>query len=255
MQLCKKQVEMKKEATIMAMPVKINVIDKNVTDQDFEDVFSYLRQIDEKFSTFNDKSEAAKINSGKFVEKNLSDDMKKIIALSKQTKHETNGYFDVYASGEFDPTGIVKGWAIFESSKILLQKGLQNFYLEIAGDIQVCGKNGNDESWKIGIENPFDRREIVKVLQLSNKGIATSGIYINGEHIIDPINKKAANDIISITVIGPNVYEADRFATAVFAMGEAGIRFLEEKDGLEGYMITKDKHAYTTTGFEQYLTK
>lgn len=246
---------MKKEATIMAMPVKMNIVDENVKNSDFDDVFSYLRYMDEKFSTYKETSEITAINKGKLSEKKISQDMKKILVLGKQTKKETNGYFDMKINGKIDPAGIVKGLAIFESSKMLLQKGFQNFYIEIAGDIEVRGKNDKGKKWKIGIENPFNRKEIIKVIELSDRGIATSGTYIRGTHIYDPVNKKNADDIASITVIGPNVYEADRFATAVFAMGKAGIEYLEARIGFEGYMITKDKQAYMTSGFEQYLTK
>jgi len=246
---------MKKEAIIMAMPVKINVIDSQVKDEDIEDIFTYLRNMDEKFSTFKETSETKRINQGELFEENYSKEMKKVLALCEQTKKETNGYFDPFIKGKFDPAGIVKGLAIYESSKILRQKGLKNFYIEIAGDIQVNGKNEKNEKWKIGIENPFNRKEIIKVAELSDRGIATSGTYINGKHIFDPVNQKDADDIVSITVIGPNVYEADRFATAAFAMGQAGIKFLEDKSGLEGYMITKDKKAYCTTNFNQYLAK
>ncbi len=58
--------------------------------------------------------------------------------------------------------------------------------------------------------------------------------------------------VASVTVIGPDVYEADRFATAAFAMGERGIRFLESLDGFEGYMIDNDGIATMTTGFVRY---
>jgi thiamine biosynthesis lipoprotein ApbE len=52
--------------------------------------------------------------------------------------------------------------------------------------------------------------------------------------------------------VGPDVCEADRFATGAFAMGEKGIRFIEERDGLEGYMIDKNGTATMTSGFSKY---
>lgn len=63
------------------------------------------------------------------------------------------------------------------------------------------------------------------------------------------------NDIVSFTVIGPNVYEADRFATAVFVMGREGIMFVEHLVGFEGYMIDNKGIATMTSGFEKYVTK
>jgi thiamine biosynthesis lipoprotein len=54
-------------------------------------------------------------------------------------------------------------------------------------------------------------------------------------------------------VIGPNIYEADRFATAAFAMESAGILFIEELEGFEGYMIDQHGLATYTSGFERYV--
>jgi thiamine biosynthesis lipoprotein len=61
--------------------------------------------------------------------------------------------------------------------------------------------------------------------------------------------------MVSLTVIGPNVYEADRFATAAFAMGQDGLSFLENLEGFEGYAVTKDKQGWCTSGFNSYLSK
>ncbi len=85
-------------------------------------------------------------------------------------------------------------------------------------------------------------------------GIATSGSYRRGQHIYNPHNANAPlTEIVSISVIGPNVYEADRFATAAFAMGKQGINFIENLKGFEGYMINKDGIAVQTSDFVRYL--
>ena len=70
---------------------------------------------------------------------------------------------------------------------------------------------------------------------------------------MNPKTKVAAAEIASISVIGPNVYEADRFATAAFAMGEKGIEFIEGLKGFEGYMIKNNQIAVMTSGFKKYL--
>ena len=61
------------------------------------------------------------------------------------------------------------------------------------------------------------------------------------------------NEIVSISVIGPNVFEADRFATAAFAMQRKGINFIEKLDGFEAYMIDKNGIATMTSKFEKYI--
>ena len=92
----------------------------------------------------------------------------------------------------------------------------------------------------------------MKTVFLSDLGIATSGTYIRGDHIYDPHTGRTTDDIISLTVVGPNVCEADRFATGAYAMGEKGIQFIEERAGLEGYMIDKNGMATMTSGFSKY---
>jgi thiamine biosynthesis lipoprotein len=179
--------------------------------------------------------------------------MKKVLELCEETKKETDGYFDINLNGILDPSGSVKGYAIWQSSLIFKNKGFKNFYIEIAGDIQTFGKNEKGESWRAGIQNPFNQKEIIKVLKISNVGIATSGNYQRGKHIINPKTKLPADEIASLTVIGANVYEADRFATAAFAMGEKGIEFIERSKNLEGYMVKNDKIAVMTSGFKKYL--
>jgi thiamine biosynthesis lipoprotein len=244
---------MKKQAVIMGMPVTVQIVDRRATDEDIQEVFAYFNYIDKKFSTYKKDSEISQINRGVVNKADYSNEMKKILTLCEQTKAETNGYFDINLKGILDPSGIVKGYAIWQGSKILETKAYKNFYVEIAGDIQVIGKNEKGESWKVGIQNPFKPEEIIKIVKISNKGIATSGNYQRGKHILNPKTKVAAAEIASISVIGPNVYEADRFATAAFAMGEKGIVFIEGLKGFEGYMVKNNQIAMMTSGFEKYL--
>ena len=179
--------------------------------------------------------------------------MQTILALSAQTKEETDGYFDILHNGIYDPSGIVKGWAIQNAAQMLQAKRLRNFYIDAGGDIQVSGhKNGNP--WRVGIRNPFNRNEYVKVLEVTDQGVATSGTAIRGQHIYDPYHRDTQLlAIASITIIGPNVYDADRFATAAFAMGKKGIHFIEKLAGFEGYMIDIHGIATYTSGFERYV--
>lgn len=232
----------------MGMPVIIDIPGKKAKEEIFRKVFDYLSSIDEKFSTYKKDSEITKFNEGKIDKKKISPEMGEVLKLSKGTKKLTHGYFDIEKGKKIDPSGLVKGWAIHNAAKILIKNKILNFYLEVGGDIEVMGG-----PWKIGIRNPFKKNEIIKVLSLRNCGVATSGTYERGLHIYNPKrNYEKADEIASITVIGPNVYEADRFATAAFAMGIAGIDFIEKQEGLEGYMIDKEGIATMTRGFKKY---
>ena len=90
-------------------------------------------------------------------------------------------------------------------------------------------------------------------MKLKNKGIATSGTYIRGNHIYNPHTKKNINSNISLTVIANNVYNADRIATAAFSMGKEGINFIENLKGYEGYLIDNKKNATLTSNFNKYI--
>ena len=235
----------------MGMPITVEVVDQHIILDVFEKVFSYFEYIDNKFSTYKKESEISLINNGKIELLRASSDMKKVLNLAEKTKKEAYGYFDVYNDGKINPSGIVKGWAIYNAAKILIKDGFNNFYINAGGDIQVFGKNKLKKLWKVGIRNPFKPGTIVKILYLTNCGIATSGNYERGMHIYNPLNKKRADEIASMTVVGPNVYEADRFATAAFAMGKKGIGFIEKQKNLEGYMINKQGQVTFTSGFEK----
>ena len=237
----------------MGMPVSVEVIDAHVTASDLNAVYDYFTYVDEKFSTYKATSEISAINRGELTPDRISGDMRTIFALAEQTREDTNGYFDILHNGIYDPSGIVKGWAIYRAAEILQRRGFKNYYVDAGGDVEVAGHNDQGQAWRIGIRNPFKPDEIVKVVGLSNCGIATSGTYIRGQHIYNPYQAGPITDIMSLTVIGPNVYEADRYATAAFAMGRDGIAFIENLAGFEGYMIDQNRQATFTNGFAKVV--
>lgn len=242
---------MKQTKILMGMPVTVEIVGcKNP--KILSTVFSYFKYVDEKFSTYKRNSEISKINRNEVKKNEYSLDMKKVLKLCEDTKNKTNGFFNAYRNGFCDPSGVVKGWAILNASKIIKKKGFKNFYVEAGGDIQIGGKKGI-RKWCIGIKNPFDQTKIVKKILLLDKGIATSGTYIRGQHIYNPKSDKKILDIVSLTVIGPNILEADRFATAAFAMGGKGIYFIEKLKGFEAYIIDNKGMATYTSGFEKYV--
>lgn len=240
---------MKQTKLIMGMPITVEISDTQVSQKDLDEVFDYFIYVDKKFSTYKKDSEISLINAKKLKVKDYSADMQEVLALCEHTKLKTLGYFNILHDGKLDPSGLVKGWAILKAANLIKQSGFVNYYIEAGGDIQVGGK-----TWTVGIRNLFNLKEIVKIVELKNQGIATSGTYLRGQHIYDPFRLGGKiKDIASLTVIGPNVYEADRFATAAFAMGEKGINFIEELLGFEGYLINFKGIATMTSGFNKYV--
>lgn len=235
----------------MGMPINITTVHDNQAA--VKEAFEYFRAIDNQYSTYKPDSEISKINNG-LPKDAWSESMKLIFDLCEQTKEQTNGYFDIKRNGKIDPSGLVKGWSIKKAADLLLSKGVKDFYIEAGGDIQSYGLNHKKQAWRFGIRNPFNRNENVKIISAPGYGIATSGTYIRGQHIYNPFKPaQSITDIVSLTVIGPDIYGADRFATAAFAMGREGIRFIDGLAGFEGYLIDSDGIATSSQGFKEYV--
>lgn len=236
------------------MPATVEVVDGDETS--LSDVFVLWDAIDARFSTYKEDSEVSRLNRGELSKGALSPELHEVLALCEQTRAQTDGYFNLRRpDGLVDPSGVVKGWAIEKGAELLDRLGEKHFYLEIGGDIQVRGCDGAGDDWRIGVRNPFNRDEIVKVLYPRGAGIATSGTAARGAHIYNPLNPAApVTGIVSLTVVGPDVCEADRFATAAFAMGREGIVFIENLPGFEGYAIDAHGVATMTGGLESYTS-
>ena len=244
----------------MGMPITVEIVDQSRTDVEKEEmlkkVFDYFTAVDARFSTYKNDSEISRINRGEIKESQYSAEAREVFALSEQTRQETHGYFNIRTpEGKYDPSGLVKGWAIYHAANIVWEAGYKQFYIDAGGDSEVVGTDEQGKPWSVGIRDPFsdNKSDIIKTVYVSDRGVATSGAYIRGQHIYNPHKGRVSLDeVASITVIGPNVYEADRFATAAFAMGREGIHFIEQMEGFEGYMVSRDGIATMTTGFEHH---
>lgn len=248
---------MKDTRLIMGMPIEIEIVgDDARTKETLENAFAYLVAVDNRFSTYKDDSEISRLNRGELSQDEMSEQMREVFVLGEQTKRETGGYFDITRpDGDIDPSGIVKGWAIANTAKRIREAGHERYFVNAGGDIAAEGANEKGEPWSVGIRHPFNTNEIVKVVYPRGKGIATSGSYIRGDHIYNPhAPDEKLRDVVSITVIGPDVLGADRFATAAFAMGKRGIVFIENLPGFEGYAIDAQGIATMTSGFKEYLS-
>lgn len=243
------------EATrfLMGMPVTVDV--PRGTAVVIEAAFARFAAIEARFSPFLPESEVVRFNALRLAPDEPSEELREVLALAERTRRQTDGYFDIARpDGFLDPSGIVKGWAIREVARLIESGGFADYLVDAGGDIQCRGKAPDGAPWRIGIRNPFDAMEIVKIVAPGQHGIATSGTAARGQHIYDPHEPaRELSRVLSITVIGPDVLEADRFATAAFAMGEDGIGFIEAQPGLEGYLIGADRVAVQTTGFREFV--
>jgi thiamine biosynthesis lipoprotein len=238
---------------IMGMPITVEIVGAE-SDALHREVFAYFTAVDRRFSPYRADSELSRLNAGELALSAASTEMCEVLALAESTRRETDGYFDArLPDGTVDPSGIVKGWAILNAARLIAAGGAGDFFVDAGGDIQASGRNADGEPWSVGIRSPFNPQEIVKVVYPNGAGVATSGSYVRGQHIYNPHARgEVIGDVVSLTVIGPDVLAADRFATAAFAMGKAGIGFIEGLEGLEGYLIGADRIATMTSGFTRY---
>ena len=246
---------MKQTRMLMGMPITIEVVTDDALTELFDDVYDFLAEVDNQYSPYKPDSLVSRIDRGELAPMAAGEEMEMLLLMADLTRQQTTDYFNVIHNGHFDPSGIVKGWAIYKAAEIVREAGFTDFYVDAGGDVQVYGRNAQGELWRVGIRNPFDLTKIVKVLSVTDCGVATSGSYQRGRHIFNPHRADdLLDEIASLTVIGPNVFEADRFATAAFAMGRDGLDFIESRPGLEGYMIDKGGIATLSSGLGRFLS-
>jgi len=203
-----------------------------------DEVFAFLREVDARFSTFRADSEVSRLNAGDRFEP--SPVLREVLARCTALWQQTNGYFDVYATGRLDPSGFVKGWAVQVASDRLLAAGAANHCVDAGGDVRVRGRSPSGQPWRVGIRHPFARDAVCGVLAGTDLAVATSGVYERGPHVLDPFTGTAARGLRSVTVVGPDLGEADALATAALAMGPAGIAWLSTLDVYTSAVVTDD---------------
>jgi len=157
---------------------------------------------------------------------------------------------------ELDFSAIAKGYGVDKVSELFIQKNINNFMVEIGGEVYCSGKKKNND-WAIGLQNPFSElgnENILKVINLNDKAMATSGNYrnyfeINGRKYSHTINPKTGfpvtHNIVSVTVVANDCSSADAYATALMVMEKnAGIEMINSINGLETVIIYGDNENF-----------
>lgn len=234
----------------MGMPITVDVRDSGADAAALDAVFAELRHIDELFSPFKTGSAVSRINDGRLASDGAPVLVREVLALCAQYEQRTRGFFSPWHAGRLDPSGLVKGWALARGAAILDGRGYRDYFIDGAGDVWARGHSASRAPWRVGIRHPVERDKVVRVVLASDLAVATSGTYEKGEHIYDPHTGRPATALLSLTVTGPSITDADVFATAAFAMGPDGLDFIEEQPGYEAYAIDRDLRATWTTGFE-----
>ncbi|HEY1421292.1 MAG TPA: FAD:protein FMN transferase [Candidatus Dormibacteraeota bacterium] len=235
---------------VMGMPVTVHVADPLVTAAALGEVFDDFALLDRVFSPFRPDSAVSRINRGELSPDGGGTLVQLVLQLCRMHEAATDGYFSAWAGGRLDPSGLVKGWAIDRACSILERHGHANFFVDAGGDVQTRGLSEHGEPWRIGIRHPVQRDKVVRVVLASGRAVATSGIYEKGDHILDPHTGVPPSGLLSLTVTGPDILQADVFATAAFAMGHVGLDFIEGLPGYEAFAIDRDLRGSRTRGFD-----
>lgn len=156
---------------------------------------------------------------------------------------------------QIDLSGWAKGYAVDQLSQMLMDTGVDNFFVELGGEIRVQGHNADNRRFAIAIERPsrapIDENSIMRV---SNMGIATSGDYRNFfeyegvrySHTIDPrTGRPVDHDLSAVTVVHESTAYADAMATALLVLGSVEGMALANELGIAAYFAVS-----TSSGFE-----
>lgn len=194
------------------------------------------------------------------------------ITADTSIKSGTPAYFIEKQKGqELDVNGVAKGYTVDLLGSFLHERGIENFMIEVGGEILTRGVNNTGDIWQIGIDKPVDMdedRTLLAVATLRNRAIATSGSYrkyyeSNGKrysHTIDPTTGRPVDHhLLSTTVLAPNCANADAFATAFMVMGvEKSKEFVEDNPDLmlDIYLIYGEGdslNTYMSKGLKEIL--
>ncbi len=177
-----------------------------------------------------------------------------------------------HPSFQIDFNAIAQGLSVDVVDDFLKNKGYQNYYIEVGGELIVRGHNREGENWKIGVDAPkenLDTRELNTILSISDKAIATSGNYrkfyevdgVKYSHTLDPkTGFPVQHSLLSVTVIANDAARADAYATAFMVIGvKKTLEFIQThpNEELEVYLLYGDEsgeiNSRMSDGFAQFI--
>jgi thiamine biosynthesis lipoprotein len=155
--------------------------------------------------------------------------------------------------------GIAKGYIIDRAMALLRRQDIRHALINAGGDIVVHGGKGEDKPWKIGIQEPWDRKRYVDVVTLNSGAIATSGnyeVFFDRQklfhHLIVPNTGSPAHDIASVSIQATTAMGADALATTAYVMGPAnGAKFINQTPDIEGLIINSRKQKISSSGWKR----
>lgn len=180
------------------------------------------------------------------------DSLRQIIGFQK-TQLENGVLKKADPRMEVDMNAIAQGYTVDVLADFLEKQGVQNYMIEVGGEVRTLGQNERGETWRIGIDKPVEGegkgRPLQTVVPISGKSLATSGSYRkfverDGKkysHAIDPrTGYPIAHSLLSVTVIADDCTTADAYATAFLVLGLEKSVEIAERLGVQFYAIYAD---------------
>ena len=175
-------------------------------------------------------------------------------------------------SMQLDFSALAKGYGVDKVGEALEQQGIENYLVDIGGEVRAKGVNKRGTPWQLGINTPKAEAafsDYLAVIALDNQSMATSGNYrnfyeLNGIRYAHTINPKTGypelNTLLSATVISKDCMTADAYATAFMTMGlEKAFKIAQEDKNIHGYFLFSKENGTIgiqfTKGMETFLVK
>ncbi len=220
------------------------------------EVFAWFREVDARFSLYRTDSEMSRLARGELSETDVHQDIREVLDQCEVVRVRSGGSFDVRrhrADGLLDPTGLVKGWSVDRAGSILNAAGVSDWSIDAGGDVRTHGRPAPGAAWRVGIQHPLRRDAIAAVISGTDMAVATSGAYERGDDIVDPIDSGTPGQLLSVTVVGPELALADAYATAGFVMGQDAARWIASIPDYEGGVVTSAERVIWTAGMDRHL--
>ena len=259
---------------------RINHNEDTVLNEHFLHVFNLAQQISAETEGAFDITVAPLVNAWGFgfkhsidIDPNVIDSLRQFVGYQK-IKLEDGKIVKEDARTMLDCSAIAKGYGVDRVARLLDQKGVQHYMVDIGGEVVLKGKNPRLKTWRIGINKPVEdslsvNQELQTILEVSDVGMATSGnyrkfYYKDGKryaHTIDPrVGTPVQHNILSATVIAKDCTTADAYATAFMVMGlEEAKAFCEAHPELHAYFICDGEgdsyEIFATPGMEKWMVK
>ena len=239
----------------------ISDVNKNIKtqlDEHFIKVFNKSKEVWEESDRYFDPTVGILVNAYGFGPLVLSDEidissiesLKYLVGFDKVFLNNNNEVVKENKDIFIDFNSIAKGYSVDLIGEFLFEKQINNYLIEVGGEILAKGINNQTKStWKLGIQDPLNQDRYIQTVKLNNKSLATSGNYRKfrldsktGEryvHTINPITGLTSkNNILSVSVISEDCITSDAWATALLSLDlERGRTIINQKESLEALWI------------------